>query len=81
MEPLTALINKCIRENTPPKELKTAKLVPLYKGKGSDLEGDNYRALAIMHPLAKLIMGVLTSRLEQFSEEKGLRAPTQAGFR
>ncbi len=31
--------------------------------------GDNYRALSIMHPFAKLLMGILTDRLERFSED------------
>ena len=56
-------------------------MVPLYKGKGCDQDGDNYRALSIMHPLAKLIMGILTSRLDAISEEQNIHAPMQAGFR
>ncbi len=81
LEPLTALINKCLRENSPPEALKLAKLVPLFKAKGSEADPNNYRALAVMHPLAKLIMGVLNVRLNQYSLDNGLRAPTQAGFR
>ncbi len=57
--PLTALINKCILYNNPPHALKEAKLVPLYKGKGPEGDCNNYRALAVMHPLAKLVMGIL----------------------
>ena len=34
-----------------------------------------------MHPLAKLIMGVLNKRLTLLADEKQLRAHTQAGFR
>ncbi len=59
LEHLTALINKWVRDSNPPAALKSTKLVPLFKGKGSEVAADNYRALAVMHPLAKLIMGVL----------------------
>ena len=31
--------------------------------------GDNYHALSIKHPFAKLLMGILTDRLEKFSED------------
>ena len=34
-----------------------------------------------MGPLAKLFMGLINLRVEEFSEANNLRAPTQAGFR
>ena len=62
------MINACLAEASLPRELAEAKLVPLYKGKGCDQDGYSCRALTIMHPLAKLIMGVLTQRLDTISE-------------
>ncbi len=64
-----ALLNRCATTGSPPKELTSTKLIPLYKGKGSDMVGDNYHALSIMHPFAKLLMGILTDHLEKFSED------------
>ena len=57
------------------------KLVALYKQKGSELDCNNYRGLAVMQPLNKLIMALLNVRLAKFAEENELRAPVQAGFR
>ena len=34
-----------------------------------------------MGPLAKLFMGLVTCRIDHFSEAKQLRSPMQAGFR
>ena len=56
-------------------------MIPLYKGKGSPLECNNYRSLAVMGPLFKLFMALLDSRLSKISKSMALRAPTQAGFR
>lgn len=63
LEPLTALLNKCVHSNLPPRSLNITKLAPLYKGVGDVQDPDNYRALAVMHPIAKLIMGILNVRL------------------
>lgn len=68
LAPLTDLVNKCLRENNAPGVLTNTKLVPLFKGKGSELDANNYRALAVMHPFAKLIMGVLNARLNEFAD-------------
>ena len=56
-------------------------MLPLYKGKGSILDCDNYRSLAVMGPFMKLFMTLIESRLSKLSEANALRAPTQAGFR
>ena len=65
----------------PPKAWKTLLLRPLYKGKGSMLECNNFRALAIMGPFMKLFMALIDKRLSDLSESMALRAPMQAGFR
>ncbi len=56
-------------------------MVPLYKLKGDRGDPDNYRGLAVGHPLAKLAMGIVNQRLQTLADDAHLRAPTQAGFR
>ena len=56
-------------------------MVPLFKNKGDRRDPDNYRGLAVGHPLAKLAMSTINQRLQTLADEGGLRAPTQAGFR
>ena len=79
--PTSDFLNLCIKAGRPPTTWRNIKLVPLYKEKGDRLDPNNYRALAVGHPLAKLAMGVLNQRLNLLAEEHHLRAPTQAGFR
>ena len=74
------IMNAFANHLQPPKAWKQLKLCPLYKNKGSRLDSNNYRALCVMHPVAKLYMSLINRRLELISDEKGLRAPTQAGF-
>ena len=64
----------------PPEAWKHLKLCPLFKNKGSNVDCDNYRALCVMNPVAKLYMSLLNRQLELISDEQGLRAPAQAGF-
>lgn len=56
-------------------------MVPLFKNRGAPSDPDNYRGLAISHPLAKLAMSAINQRLQTLADDGGLRAPTQAGFR
>jgi hypothetical protein len=70
-----------VKAGRPPTTWRQLKLVPLYKKEGDPSDPDNYRALAVGHPLAKLAMGVINQRLTAVAEDQQLRAPTQAGFR
>ena len=65
---LTALLNQIAIADAPPTEWKSMLLTPIYKGKGSRHECNNYRGLAVMGPLAKLFMGLLNNRLDALSE-------------
>lgn len=79
--PLATFLNICVKRGRPPKAWRELKMVPLYKQRGDQGDPDNYRGLAVGHPLAKLAMGAINQRLQTLADEGGLRAPTQAGFR
>lgn len=76
LQPLAAYLNLCVGGTTPPQTWRTLKLVPLFKGRGDRTNPADYRALAVGHPLAKLVMGVVNLRLEKVAAAKELRAPT-----
>ncbi len=65
----------------PPQAWKDTKVVPLYKGKGTPSDYNNYRSIAVSHPFAKLLMSVVNQRLTSLGVELQVHAPTQAGFR
>jgi exonuclease III len=64
-----------------PKDWHKATLVPIYKGKGSELALDNYRGVTITCTLYKVYAMILNRRLDNACEAHGVRAETQCGFR
>ena len=55
-------------------------ITPVFK-KGDPFDTANYRPIAVMQPVARLYAGLLNARLMAFTEEHGLRAESQTGFR
>jgi hypothetical protein len=78
---LATFLNESAIAAAPPASWKTAKVIPLYKGKGDASKPDNYRSIAITPPLAKVFMSVMNNRLTEAATAMDLHAPTQAGFR
>ena len=78
---LATFLNESPIATAPPDSWKTAKVIPLYKGKGDASLPENYRSIAITPPLSKVFMAVMNNRLTTEATNKKLHAPTQAGFR
>jgi hypothetical protein len=78
---LATFLNESAIATAPPDSWKTAKVIPLYKGKGDASLPENYRSIAITPPLSKVFMAVMNNRLTTEANAKNLHAPTQAGFR
>ncbi len=78
---LATFLNESAIAIAPPDSWKTAKVIPLYKGKGDASLPENYRSIAITPPLSKVFMAVMNNRLTTEATNKKLHAPTQAGFR
>jgi hypothetical protein len=78
---LATFLNESAIATAPPNSWKTAKVIPLYKGKGDASLPENYRSIAITPPLSKVFMAVMNNRLTTEATNKKLHAPTQAGFR
>jgi hypothetical protein len=81
VECLATLLNKTAIDQLPPRQWRTSKVTPLYKGKGGATIPENYRSIAVAPPLSKLFMAVMNRRLTTVAIEGNLHAPTQAGFR
>ena len=62
-----------------PSSVNLALVTPCHK-RGSKDDPNNFRPIAVTHPLMRLY-GLLNTRLIQYTEEHSLRAPSQAGFR
>ena len=66
--PLCNLFNMSLQQGYVPKTWKTEKIVPIYKGKGSTLEVNNYRPISLTNvfckTLERLIRCSIVSHLE-----------------
>ena len=77
---LQMLFNTAFSSGTVPQSWKTSLVTPIFK-RGDATDTANYRPIAVGEPLSRLYAGILVQRLVQYTEQRGLRSPTQAGYR
>ena len=83
LEPLQKLINLSIQSGTVPQQLKEAKVLPIYKGAdaGSKHQYSNYRPIAILNTIGKVLEKAVEWQLRQYFTSNGLFYSGQYGFR
>ena len=79
-KPLTHIINMSITSGQFPKELKCAKIVPIYKKKLKTDPG-NYRPVSILSIISKIFEKVVCEQLSEYLECNNLMYDLQSGFR
>jgi hypothetical protein len=77
---ITHIVNLSINLGDVPKELKTARVVPLFK-KNDKTEAGNYRPVSILSIISKIMERVVFDQFEAFLKEKSLIYKFQSGFR
>jgi hypothetical protein len=78
---LATFLTESAITSEPPASWRSAKIIPLYKGKGDKKVPENYRSIAITPPFAKVLMALVNQRLTDTANKGNLHAPPQAGFR
>jgi len=76
---LTTVLNACTDGGLPPQAC-TSKLVPIPKGVAS-MDPHNYRGIAVSSVFSRIYDSIVFDRANRLSEQLGVRAPTQCGFR
>lgn len=77
---ITHIINMSIEYGYFPKDLKNAKVIPLYK-KGSKLDQGNYRPVSILCTLSKVIERIVFEQVNKYLATHNLIYELQSGFR
>jgi len=77
---LLGLINETIKSNVFPTVLKTAKLIPIFK-KGDKNNLNNYRPIALLPVLSKVLEKVINQQITNKLDELHLIDDNQYGFR
>ena len=77
---LVLIFNKSITEGIFPEMLKTAKVVPIFKG-GDDFIPGNYRPISLLSVFDKFSEKIIYRRLKSFSDKFKILYKYQFGFR
>ena len=78
---LTSLINLTFETGIFPSSLKTVKVIPIYKNKGSNLEVSNYRPTSLLSNIDKIFEKLVHKRVTSFLIKHKLLFNEQFGFR
>src|SRR5690606_23629189 len=81
MYPLVFIVNQAFYTGQFPDQLKIAKVLPIYKGKGDPNDFSNYRPIAILPVFSKIFERLLHVRLYSYFENNNLLNDSQFGFR
>ena len=75
------IINLSINSKKFPTKWKIAKVVPLYKGKGSKFEAKNYRPVAILPILSKVLERAMFKQVTSHMDDNKLFNPSHHAYR
>lgn len=78
-EPLSIAVNYCIEEGVFPKEMKLARVAPVYK-KGDKTKEENYRPISVLPVFSKVMEAAIRKRLVAFFEKENIFTPAQHGY-
>ena len=76
---LLSLLNQCLRERKIPEDWKQARIVSIFKNKGSPSLPENYRPISLLNSFYKVYASILQKRIA-LRHDHNIRS-TQYGFR
>lgn len=80
ISPLTLIINQSFNTGIFPKELKLAKVIPVFK-KGESSKLNNYRPISLLPSMSKVFERIMHSQLTKYLTDNNLLFAQQYGFR
>ena len=83
IKPLYKMFNRSLRKGTVPNSFKTAKIIPLYKGResGTQHEYTNYRPISLLQAMSKVLEKLVDSQLRKYLKYQEVLYSKQFGFR
>ena len=80
VKPLTHTFNLSFQTGTVPEQMKTVKVIPLFKS-GSKHYFNNYVPISLLLQLSKILEKLYSIRLNMFTKMRDILNPCQYGFR
>ena len=78
---LIKLFNKCYDQGYFPFELKTGKVIPIFKNKGDIIDISNYRPITMLSVFSKLFEKLIHKKLYRYLDSNNIINNSQFGFR
>ena len=78
---LANLFSKSFRSGVVPSQMKSSRIVPIYKNKGDPLDCANYRGICLIEVVGKVLEKIVQQRLYAYLETNKLIYKGQYGFR
>ena len=75
------IVNLSLQANKFPNKWKTAKVIPLYKGQGSNLDPKNYRPVAILPILSKVVERLMFQQIANYMDANNFFNPNHHAYR
>ena len=77
---ITHMFNLLFQQSILPTDWKKARIVPIYKGKGSENDCSNYRPISTLPFIAKLIESCMQEQLIKYLEQNNLLCCQQSAY-
>jgi len=77
--PLTAIFNKSFKHGVIPTNIKTTKVIPIYKAKNKKIVS-NYRPISVLPAFSKITDRLVYNRLTEFLNKHNILSTSQYGF-
>ena len=81
IEALTHIFNLSMEQGCFPTKFKSAKIIPIYKKKGSRKDKVNYRPISLLCSMSKVLEKLVHKRVSKYLEKMNFFPDTQFGFR
>jgi hypothetical protein len=79
--PISIIANASIEQGIFPDQYKKSTITPIYKGKGSRENVNNYRPISVTKFISKILERIIKTQLDFYMEKNGLFSNCQFGFR
>lgn len=80
IHPITHIINLSFSKGIFPKQLKIAKVIPLFKSGAKDQQ-KNYRPISLLPAFSKIFEKIMFNKIMSYLDSKSILYPHQYGFR
>ena len=81
ISPLVHILNLSLKQGVFPSELKIARVIPIYKLGGDNMQINNYRPVSVLAFISKIVERIMYNRIIEYVNKHNILYKYQSGFR